>query len=435
MTWTDERASSVDDARDVGRPSRAGPGATIAGTYRVVSYLGSGGSSDVYRAEHVRLGKTVALKILRSDVASSPKLAQRFRREARAVARLRSEHVVQVLDFGELADETPYLVMEFLEGHDLRQLLLELTCLPVARAVQIAVEACLGLDAVHRAGLVHRDVKPENLFITHRDSGDDWCKVLDFGIAKMESSLSTSPGAILGTIRYMAPEQLLGNGDVGPHTDIYALGAILYECLSGRPAHSGSTPQQLMYSVMNGSPTSLAELRVGLPPALVALVTRCLAKDHRCRPSSARALAAQLRSASSEDEGPAEVTLSEATGLPPSLRGRPKLAARPWLLAAASAAAAALVSSVVSTSLWGPAPARALPGQPLSEAPRDCSELPPTVPGVSAPAAPSVVQLGAESAGPSGERRRQGQLSPASRQRVPEPPTLSRFDERSPYAP
>lgn len=435
MTWTGEGASIVDgDVRDVGRSSRARLGTTIAGTYRVVGYLRSGGSSDVYRAEHLRLGKTVALKVLRSDAASSRKLAQRFRREARAVARLRSEHVVEVIDFGELDDDTPYLVMEFLEGHDLRQLLLELTCLPVARAVQIAAEACFGLDAVHQAGLVHRDVKPENLFITHRDSGDDWCKVLDFGVAKMESSLSTSPGAILGTIRYMAPEQLLGNGDVGPHTDIYALGAIVYECLSGRPAHSGSTPQQLMYSVMNATPTSLAELRVGLSPALVELVMRCLAKDHRCRPSSARALAAQLRSALSEHEGLTEATLSEATGLAPSLRGQPKLAGRAWFLAGASAVAAALVSFVASTSLWGPVRAPALPTQPRLATPQDCSALRPTALGLAAPAAPPNVQQGADSAGLSVGGARHV-AAPATRQPVAEPPTLGRFDEQSPYAP
>lgn len=436
MTLAVECTSGVDDdareAPNVRSSTRERLGTTIAGTYRVLGYLGSGGSSDVYRAEHLRLGKAVAIKVLRSDVASSCKLVQRFRREARAVASLRSEHVVDVIDFGELVDDAPYLVMEFLEGADLRQLLRELTCLPVARAVHIAAEACFGLDAVHRAGLVHRDVKPENLFITHRDSGDDWCKLLDFGIAKTESSLSTSPGAILGTIRYMAPEQLLGNGDVGPHTDLYALGAILYECLSGRPAHPGSTPQQLMYSVMNGTPTPLSELRVDLPPALVAVVMRCLAKDHRSRLSSARALATQLRNALSDHEGPAEATLCDATGVSPH-RPRRTLGGRAWFFAAASAVAAALVSSVASTSLRAPLPARALPIPQRLATPQSCSASSPTAVGTASAATSSIVEPAAETA-PGSARHAAG--ARASVQRVaPPPPALSRFDELSPYEP
>lgn len=437
MIWAAERASGVgEDARavpDAHRSSCARLGTTIAGTYRVSGYLGSGGSSDVYRAEHLRLGRTMAIKVLRSDAASSRKLVQRFRTEARAVACLRSEHVVEVIDFGELVDDAPYLVMEYLEGQDLRQLLRELTCLPVARAVHIAAEACFGLDAVHQAGLVHRDVKPENLFVTHRDSGDDWCKLLDFGIAKTESSLSTSPGAILGTIRYMAPEQLLENGDVGPHTDIYALGAIVYECLGGRPAHSGTTPQQLMYSVINGTPTSLSELRVDIPPALAALVMRCLAKDHRCRPTSARALATQLRNALSDHERLAEVTLSEAAGAPCD-RGRSMLRGRAWSLAAATAVAAALISSVVSTSQRASAPAPLPISQRLAPPP-NCSEQSRSALGASTSAVSSVVAPTADAASLSS---RQGRPSTVARASVPaatDPPVLDRFDELSPYEP
>ncbi|MDF3071060.1 MAG: Serine/threonine protein kinase PrkC, regulator of stationary phase [Polyangiaceae bacterium] len=433
MTWGAEHTSRVhEDARDPTDVDtrRERVGTTIAGTYRVVGYLGSGGSSDVYRAEHVRLGKTVAIKVLRSDAISTRKLAQRFRKEARAVARLRSEHVVDVLDFGEQVDDAPYLVMEFLEGCDLRQLLRELTCLSLARAVHIVAEACFGLDAVHQAGLVHRDVKPENLFITHRDNGDDWCKVLDFGIAKMESSLSTSPGAILGTLRYMAPEQLIANGDVGSHTDIYGLGAILYECLSGRPAHSGNTPQQLMYSVMNTTPTRFSELRVDVPLALVDLVMRCLAKDHRSRPSSARALAAQLRNALGAHEGLADTTLSETNGLA-SRRLATLFGGRAWSWAASGAVAGALVSSVAATSLRAPVPARALPSQPRLVTPHGCSTPSPPALGGSAASATSVAEPPTESPSPSGRHARHPAAASASVQHS----SLGRFDELSPYEP
>lgn len=434
MTLAAECSSRGDDdacdAADVRNASRARLGTTIAGTYRIVGYLGSGGSSDVYRAEHLRLARTVAIKMLRSEAASSRKLVQRFRTEARAVASLRSEHVVAVIDFGEQLDDVPYLVMEFLEGHDLRHLLRELTRLPVPRAVHIAAEACLGLDAVHQIGLVHRDVKPENLFITHRDSGQDWCKLLDFGIAKTDSSLSTSPGAVLGTIRYMAPEQLLGNGDVGPHSDIYALGAVVYECLGGRPAHSGTTPQQLMYSVMNGTPTLLSELRGDLPPALVALVMRCLAKDYRSRPSSARALATQLRNALGDHESPVEATLSE-DGVAPGQRGRRQvLGGRAWSLAALSAVAAAFTSSVVGSSF--PAPGvSAVHAQQCSAPLPDCVESHPTSPEVSSAVASAFVP---PVDGLFVRQARQTAATGASVQPAA-PPLNTRFDELSPYEP
>jgi serine/threonine protein kinase len=443
MTWVDERSSSVDaDVRDLCRVSRAHLGSTIADTYRVTGYLGSGGSSDVYRAQHVRLGKTVALKLLRADLGASSKLVQRFRREAKAVARLRSEHVVGVIDFGELPDQTPYLVMEFLEGQDLRQLLAEQGRLPLARAVVIAAEACFGLDAVHGAGLVHRDLKPENLFITERDNGDDWCKVLDFGVAKMESSLSTSPGAIVGTIRYMAPEQLLGDGTVGPHTDIYALGAILYECISGRPAHLGTTPQELMYSVMNHTPVPLAQLHTELPPALAELVASCLAKDYRSRPTSARALAVRLRSALGEDGVERQTTVSDvpraSAGLP-AARGS---GARVWIVAAVSSVVASLLTCLASSSLAGSRESGTVPHQAPSAV--DCSAVSPLAlesgsalrmaEGAAPPPAPALhrsEQFGMQP----GARARSAAVAPAFRQRLADERGQSRFDEQNPYTP
>src|SRR5688500_228074 len=196
-------------------------GSIVAGTYRIVRHIGSGGSSHVFEAEHLRLGKTFAMKLLRSEIDIGRRSAQRFRREARAIAKLKSEHVVSVVDCGELDDETPYLVMELLPGQDLRRLLEREGPLPARRAVQLIVEACRGLNAVHETGLVHRDLKPENLYVGRRDSGEDWCKVLDFGVAKMEASQSTAQGAIVGTVRYMAPEQLADSAAVERRTDVY----------------------------------------------------------------------------------------------------------------------------------------------------------------------------------------------------------------------
>lgn len=268
-------------------------GTIVAGTYRITRHIGSGGSSHVFEAEHVRLGKPFAIKLLRPELDPTRQTAQRFRREARAIAKLSSEYIVSVVDCGELPDQTPYLVMDLLEGEDLRSLLKRERSLPARRVVPLMVEACRALTEAHGAGLVHRDLKPENLFITRRSTGVDWCKVLDFGVAKMDASLATTQGAIVGTVRYMAPEQLADGAKVGPATDIYALGAILYECLSGHPAHVGDSIQEAMFSVLNKEPPPLESV----PQALGSLVQRCLAKDPTQRPGSAQALEKLLSAA------------------------------------------------------------------------------------------------------------------------------------------
>lgn len=299
-------------------PSRIG--LVVAGTYRIVRHIGAGGSSDVFEAEHLRLGTCFAIKLLRGDVDRSRRAVQRFRREAKVVARLRSEHIVRVLDCGELEDSTPYLVMERLEGEDLRRLLNREMTLPARRAVQLIREACDALTEVHQAGLVHRDLKPENLFVCRRTTGEDWCKVLDFGVAKMEASLATAQGAIIGTVRYMAPEQLADGASVGPATDVYALGTILYECLSGRSLHAGETIQEVMFSVMNRTPVALGTLCPSLPKALVEAVERCVAKQPVDRPQQASELARLLasavaneRSARSDTTSPDEEPPTEAS--------------------------------------------------------------------------------------------------------------------------
>jgi serine/threonine protein kinase len=272
-------------------------GTVVAGAFRLVRHIGSGGSGHVFECEHVRLGRRFAIKLLRSELDAERSAAQRFRREARAMARIHSEHVVGVIDCGELEDRTPYLVMELLRGEDLRSVLNREGRLPSRRAVPLLIQACRGMSAVHAADLVHRDLKPENLFVTKRDTGRDFCKVLDFGVAQMKASLATHPGIILGTVRYMAPEQLSSSATIGPAVDVYALGAILYECLAGRPAHSGQTVQQVMYAIMNEEREQLGQLVPGLPAALGEVVTRALRKDPSSRPHSVDELAAMLQEA------------------------------------------------------------------------------------------------------------------------------------------
>jgi serine/threonine-protein kinase len=286
-------------------------GILVANSYRLVRQIGSGGSSHVFEAEHVRLGKHFALKLLRPELDPSRRTAQRFRREARAVARLQSEHIVSVVDCGELEEGTPYLVMELLEGEDLRALLNREGSLPVRRALPLIIEACRGLTAVHGAGLVHRDLKPENLFITRRSSGEDWCKVLDFGVAKMESSLSTAENAIIGAA-------------VGPATDVYALGAIFYECLTGEAAVSGSTVQEVMYRIMNAEPVALSRLAPSVPREIASVIESCLHKSPQARPASTAKLAELLQLAAKAPSPSASIdaTLADDAARPPPTRQR-----------------------------------------------------------------------------------------------------------------
>lgn len=318
---TSDSADAVESSTPGAAAGRIG--LVIAGTYRIARQIGSGGSSDVFVAEHLRLGTLLAVKVMR-DVERGRLAAQRFRREARVVARLRSEHIVRVLDCGELEDSTPYLVMELLEGEDLRKLLNRETSLPARRAVQLVREACHALSEVHRAGLVHRDLKPENLFVSRRSTGEDWCKVLDFGVAKMEASLTTAQGTIVGTVPYMAPEQLADGASVGPPTDVYALGAILYECLSGHSLHAGDTIQEVMFSVMNRTPVALRTLCPTLPPMLVSAVERCVAKRPTDRPQQASEVARLLAAALADEHGSAR---SDTTSSDEEAQAAPALSA------------------------------------------------------------------------------------------------------------
>lgn len=287
-------------------------GETIAGTYCLLECIGSGGMGDVYAAEHRRLKKRFAVKLLRSRGGHRE---DRFRREARAIARVENEHVVSVIDYGETRDGTPYIVMELLRGQDLRELLAHAAPLPIPRAVSLIRGACYGVAAVHRAGLVHRDLKPGNLFVARRASGEDWCKVLDFGVAKTDTTSSTLNGGLVGTVKYMAPEQLENGAAVSPAVDVYALGAILYECLSGDSPHSGETVQELMFKIMNEAPKRLSERCPHVPAELSAVVARALEKEPNKRFPSVDDFAAVLepfaRPSLASSDDPGALTLAE----------------------------------------------------------------------------------------------------------------------------
>jgi serine/threonine-protein kinase len=263
------------------------PGTVLAGKYRVDRLLGEGGMGWVVVATHLQLEQRVALKFMRAaQVAASPDAVARFLREARAAARIQSEHVARVSDVGTLEDGAPYLVMEYLEGQDLDSLLQSSPRLPVATAVEYAMQACEGLSEVHAAGIIHRDLKPANLFLARRTDGSVRVKLLDFGISKVtpvpggaSDGSMTSTQALMGSPLYMAPEQMRSSKSVDARADIWSMGVILYEMFAGRSPFGGDTLPEVCARIMTEPPPPLREARSDLPPALDALVMRCLEKE------------------------------------------------------------------------------------------------------------------------------------------------------------
>jgi serine/threonine protein kinase len=288
------------------------PGEVVAGKYRVEEILGCGGMAWVLRATHLQLNQKVALKFLR--FAASGDAVERFFHEGRAAARVSSDAVTRVLDVGTLPDGQPFLVMEYLEGRDLEKVLEDPGLLPIGTAVDFAIQACEGLAEVHAAGIVHRDLKPANLFLTRKRNGSIRMKLLDFGISKfagggaraegpsrIEAAALTSTQALLGSPVYMAPEQMRSSKHVDARADIWSLGVILYELLTGgRSPFPGQTLPEVCHRVMNEPPEPLA-VREDVPPGLLAILTSCLEKDPARRFPNAVALALALSPYASKD--------------------------------------------------------------------------------------------------------------------------------------
>ena len=262
------------------------PGTILAGKYRVEGLLGQGGMGVVMAATHLTLGKLVALKLMRPDLAVDKGAAQRFVREARAASLLRSEHIVRVIDLDTLEDGAPYIAMEYLEGEDLGALLARAGAIPAHEAATYIVQVCEAVAEAHASGIVHRDLKPANLFLTHR-AGTPCVKVLDFGVSKiiaggplLDDVASTDTKSLVGSPHYMAPEQLISAKSVDPRTDVWALGIILFELVSGQsPFATGGALAQVLASILRDNAPSLRDLRPDLPPAFIAIVERCLQKD------------------------------------------------------------------------------------------------------------------------------------------------------------
>ncbi len=272
------------------------PGDVIAGKYRVERVLGAGGMGVVVEARHLQLYTKVAIKFLLPTNLEKRDAMARFAREARAAARLKSEHVARVLDVGTLESGAPYMVMEYLVGSELSTWLRQRGALPVEDAVEILLQIAEALAEAHASGIVHRDLKPTNLFIVERRDGGAHVKVLDFGISKMaeEGVDATQTATILGSPLYMSPEQMRSAKAVDPRSDIWSLGVIFFEMLTGERPFEGDTLTELILKVTSEVPRPVRRLRPELPAAVAAVISRCLEKDRRNRFQSVTELAVAL---------------------------------------------------------------------------------------------------------------------------------------------
>ncbi len=273
-------------------------GDVLGGKYVVERILGVGGMGVVVAATHLQLHNKVALKFMLPEALQLPALVERFAREARAAARLKSDHVARVLDVGELASGSPYMVMEYLEGNDLGSVVESQGALPIEGAVDCVLQACDAVAEAHRIGIVHRDLKPRNLFLTTRNDGRALIKVLDFGIAKQKTTASdlslTRTTEVIGSPNYMSPEQLRSARAVDERSDIWALGVILYELLSGTLPFAAESVTQLIAMVLTDPPRPIRRLREEVPEDLWRAIEKCLQKEPAARFASIAELALAL---------------------------------------------------------------------------------------------------------------------------------------------
>jgi serine/threonine protein kinase len=308
-------------------PDVLGPGQRF-GNYQIESKIGEGAMGTVFRLRHQFFERDAALKVLRPHLCSDSTLVRRFLNEARAANAIRHANIIEVVDTGLMpAGGAPYLLMELLEGENLRGRMRRLGRMPVESALFIAAQTASALAAAHDRGIVHRDLKPENLFLVTRGDRDDVVKVLDFGIAKLGADLSgkdipTQPGAVVGTPRYMSPEQCRGTGTVDHRSDVYALGVILYEMLAGVPPFEAEGIGELLEMHLLREPLPLRTHVPDVPPRIEAAILRAIRKRPDQRFSSMRDLGLALTGLATS-AGAGAVSSLASDLMPISSAGRP----------------------------------------------------------------------------------------------------------------
>jgi serine/threonine protein kinase len=282
-------------------------GQTLAEKYRIEELINEGGMGAVYRATHVLMDKTVAIKVLHPALAADDKIVARFSREARAASRISHPHALSVTDFGESENGVVFLVMEYLNGKTLKEVIKSEGQMPLPRVVEIIRQVCGALEAAHAEGVVHRDLKSDNIMLLDVGGGD-WAKVLDFGIAKITEKVGqdpalTAPNLIIGTPQYMSPEQCSQAAEIDSRSDIYSLGVILYEMLVGHVPFTGESPTAIMMKHLQEPPPSVLEERKDLPASVGRVVMRAMAKRPEDRFQTVSELSEEL--ATSAEEGAA----------------------------------------------------------------------------------------------------------------------------------
>jgi beta-lactam-binding protein with PASTA domain/predicted Ser/Thr protein kinase len=285
----------------------------VGGRYEIGELLGYGGMAEVHKGKDVRLGRDIAVKVLRADLARDPTFQNRFRREAQAAAGLNHPSIVAVYDTGEddgPEGHTPYIVMEYVEGRTLREVLKTQDRLPPQQAMEITAEVCAALDFSHRSGIVHRDIKPGNVMIT--DAGA--IKVMDFGIARAladNAATVTATAAVIGTAQYLSPEQARGES-VDARSDVYSTGCLLYELLTGHPPFTGDSPVAIAYQHVRENPQVPSSVNAVVPPALDSIVMKALAKNPLNRYQTAAEMRADLQRALAGQPVEAESVMTDA---------------------------------------------------------------------------------------------------------------------------
>ena len=343
------------------RPTdRAGTTLTELGSYRLIERLGDGGMGAIYRAVHKRLGRTVAIKVLHRQLCADRGIINRFFHEARAANTIRHPHVIEVYDFVDAGADV-YFVMELLQGEDLHDAIHHgRSSLTIERSAAILMQVAAALEATHARGIVHRDLKPENVFLSRREGRDDYVKIFDFGVAKLDrlDGRSTVEGALLGTPEYMAPEQVRGD-KIDGRADVYALGCVAYEMLTRRQAFGGGAQAEILARHIAGVPILPRAIEPAIPVELERVLLDALAVDVAARPATARIFAERVAAATgvrldptlfhphdpaAATPAPLPVTPSQAL----ALRTRGERMARPAMLVAIALTAIIGIATVTS---------------------------------------------------------------------------------------